>query len=66
MRDPNRIDEFCADLAAVWKEVPDWRFGQLIMNVLGFEGRPDVFYAEDKLLMEHFRGYFAQIDSKPV
>lgn len=44
MRDPNRIDEFCAELAAVWHKVPDWRFGQLVANVLGV----DPFYVEDE------------------
>ena len=34
MRNPNRIDEFCTRLAACWHKVPDWRFGQLISNVL--------------------------------
>lgn len=44
MRDPNRIDEFCAALAAVWHKVPDWRFGELVANVLGV----DPFYVEDE------------------
>ena len=66
MRDPNRIDEFCANLAEVWKNVPDWRFGQLIMNVCRFEGRPDIYYVEDKPLMEYFQSYFTQMDSKRV
>ncbi len=27
MRDPNRIDKFCNELAAIWKSnAPDWRF----------------------------------------
>lgn len=33
MRDPMRIDKFCQRLAAVWKTVPDWRFGQLMVNL---------------------------------
>lgn len=65
MRDPERIEKFCADLAEVWKNVPDWRFGQLIMNVFGFEGRPDVFYAEDDRILKHFQDYFTQIYSSP-
>ena len=31
MRDPDRIDAFCKELAKIWKsKVPDWRFGQLV------------------------------------
>ena len=51
MRDPNRIDVFCAELAAIWHKVPDWRFGQLVTNVLG----RDPFYIEDEDAMSFFR-----------
>lgn len=43
MRDPKRIDEFCEKLKEQWKRVPDWRFGQLVVNCLG----QDPFYVED-------------------
>lgn len=33
MRDPERIDPFLEKFAELWKKVPDWRFGQLIMNL---------------------------------
>ena len=33
MRDPNRIDPFLEKLGELWKTVPNWRFGQLIMNL---------------------------------
>ncbi len=33
MRDINRIDPFLQKLGEVWKESPDLRFGQLIMNI---------------------------------
>ena len=36
MRDPSRIDRFCARLAKAWAKVPDWRFGQLISNALKY------------------------------
>lgn len=34
MRDPARIEPFLEELAALWKQHPDWRFGQLVYNVL--------------------------------
>lgn len=60
MRDPKRIDKFCDDLKEVWHQFPDWRFGQLMMNVLSQHlsdtGR-DVFYLEEPEMMSYFRKY---------
>lgn len=57
MRDPNRIDDFCKELATIWKEVPDWRFGQLICNVLG-TSRIDPFFLEEDEMLKLFENYF--------
>ncbi len=51
MRDPKRIDMVIKQLEKVWKEVPDWRFGQLIMNILSYIGK-DPFYIEDDKMLE--------------
>ena len=62
MRDPNRIDDFCRMLAYYWHRVPDWRFGQLIVNVLGAyveETGRDIFFPEDDELLKFFKKYFA-------
>ncbi len=57
MRNAWRIDPFCSYLAEVWKEhFPDWRFGQLISNLITFAGF-DPFYMEDdkfKILIDKF------------
>ena len=61
MRDPNRIKPFCDKLAALWREVPDWRFGQLMSNLLGAyvsETKRDIFFPEDDELMKYFEDYF--------
>ena len=61
MRDPNRIDKFCNELAQLWHKVPDWRFGQLMCNLLGEYTRTtkkDSFFPEDNELMEFFKNYF--------
>lgn len=63
MRDPKRIDEFCNELARMWHKVPDWRFGQLISNVLGdyqAETKRDIFFPEDDELLDFFKGYFGE------
>lgn len=58
MRDPKRIDKFCNQLADIWKKVPDWRFGQLMVNVLNSLPRDPFFYEEDEL-MDEFEKFFA-------
>lgn len=53
MRNPDRIDEFCERLAKAWKNFPDWRFGQLMVNVLSemmAQGRDPFFPEEDEMI----------------
>jgi len=38
MRDPKRIKPFLAEIEKLWNEHPDYRFGQLVMNIV----RPEV------------------------
>ena len=59
MRSKDRIKPFCDRLADAWKKVPDWRFGQLMMNVLGSmsaKGR-DPFFPEDDEMIEFIEKY---------
>ena len=62
MRDPNRIDKFCNELAELWHKVPDWRFGQLMMNLFAVYkikySAVDWFNAEDDELINFFKEYF--------
>ena len=61
MRDPKRIRKFCNQLATLWERVPDWRFGQLMSNVLGAfveDKKRDIFYPEDEDLFAYFEKYF--------
>jgi hypothetical protein len=44
VRDPNRIDPILQKLRDVWLANPDWRLGQLVVNVSGLA---DPFYVED-------------------
>ena len=62
MRDPKRIYEFCNRLATIWAtQCPDWRFGQLLCNVLGTSNRDPFFYEEDDML-KLFEAYFGIVD----
>jgi len=59
-RDANRIRPFLNRLATCWEKVPDWRFGQLMMNVLGemsSNGR-DPFFPEEDEMIQFFEDYF--------
>ena len=60
MRDPKRIKPFLKRLEKCWNEVPDWRFGQLMINVLGALPR-DPFFQEDEEMIEHFEEYFRKL-----
>lgn len=57
MRSPDRIDPFLERLGKVWKEVPDWRFGQLIANVLLCQDE-DIFFLEEEETIKIFENYF--------
>ena len=60
MRDINRIKPFCDELAELWSQYPDLRFGQMMSNLMQHvkltEGR-DVFYMEDDEFMEVLKEY---------
>lgn len=61
MRNPERIDEIMNELTEIWKENPDWRFGQLISNVVGeimYEEKiQDMFFPEDDVWLNGLQEY---------
>ncbi len=60
MRDIKRIKPFLEEIEKLWEKVPDWRFGQLIMNVLGTCKKDPFFYEDDEMLelwKEAFKEY---------
>lgn len=61
MRDIDRIDIFCDELAAIWKEkCSDWRFGRLMINFLGWYGK-DPLYIEENDFIEKLRKFFRKV-----
>lgn len=63
MRDPKRIMVFCKELAGLWSMVPDWRFGQLVSNIMRMymsETGRDPFFVEDAELMERMKAWFKE------
>ena len=66
MRDPNRIDKFCNELAAIWKSnAPDWRFGQLMSNFQRWCAvkKIDIFFPEDNEILELFKEFLGVDDT---
>lgn len=59
MRRKDRIDPFLKRLGNVWKCVPDWRFGQLMVNVLNSMER-DPFFPEEDEMIEYFEKYMEE------
>lgn len=62
MRDPKRIYTTCNEIAAIWADLPDWRFGQLMYNfktAMEREGR-DIFYMEEDEFVQRLREYVDQ------
>lgn len=58
MRKKERIKPFLDELGKIWEEnVPDWRFGQLMSNVLNsFDIDP--FFIEENEMLNRFKDYF--------
>lgn len=64
MRDPNRLDRFYKELCRVHRTYfPDWRFGQFMMNFLGWvsstEGR-DPFFPEENEMLDLLHKYVGE------
>lgn len=61
MRDPKRLDDFYDRLKKVHQEkLPDWRFGQLMLNFLSAymtSNGIDFFYCEDAQLIKELEDY---------
>lgn len=55
MRDPERITKILYLLAELWKDVPDWRLGQIISNAVCLYEDRDIFYVEDEELIEKLK-----------
>lgn len=56
MRNPDRLDNFYDELCKIHKKyVPDWRFGQMMINIFGSE---DIFYLEEDEVIERINRYF--------
>ena len=63
MRKVERIKPFMEEITKLWEEnCPDWRFGQLIINVFGDWDR-DPFFPEEDEILERFKSFFNKNDN---
>lgn len=61
MRDPNRIDKFLTKFGEYWKQVPDWRFGQVVENVMrATSGTSQTFFIEDEDFLKNMKVFFEE------
>ncbi len=64
MRDPNRIDKLCNELAKLWHKVSDLRLAQLmytLMNAWEVRRGSSAFYAEDEEFLAFALEYLNEI-----
>lgn len=68
MRNPNRLHKFYDELKKIHMEhFPDWRFGQLVNNVLGWwtaKHKRDIFFPEEDEMIEIFKEYIEEFVEK--
>lgn len=63
MRNPNRIANFMYELGEIWgQNLPDWRFGQLMVNFISEVGDP--FYLEEDDFLEKFKKYVQNVKAR--
>lgn len=62
MRNPNRIHEICELLEKVWNYVPDWRLGQLVVNLARHANSYDPFFLEDDKMKQALEEYLAEAE----
>lgn len=66
MRDPKRLDDFYDRMKKIHQEkLPDWRFGQLILNFLSeVSTEIGMFYMEDERLIKKLEEYVDSVSDE--
>jgi hypothetical protein len=69
MRDINRLDNFYNNLKELHKQLPDWRFGQFIMNFFSWyyqKYKKDCFYIEEKEMLKYIKEFIDDMGIKYI
>ena len=64
MRDINRLYDFYNKLREIHKKVPDWRFGQFILNFMSWyynRYHIDIFYVEETEILSAIEEFINEI-----
>ena len=67
MRDINRLDNFYNILKELHKNIPDWRFGQFMMNFIEwyrFKYKRDIFYIEEDKMIKLIKEFLNDMEAK--
>lgn len=67
MRDIDRLDNFYNNLKELHKQLPDWRFGQFIMNFFSWyyqKYKRDCFYIEEDEMLKYIKEFINDITWK--
>jgi hypothetical protein len=69
MRDPKRIFDILKSMELLWRLFPDWRFGQLLENVIGTRSSTgQIWFLEDDILETYlddfYKNYISSIEEK--
>ena len=70
MRNPDRLYKFYEELRKIHMTYfPDWRFGQMIVNVLAdwqAKTKRDIFFPEEDEMIQIFREYANEANNRTV
>ena len=64
MRDTNQLDNFYDELKRIHKYVPNWRFGQFMINFMSWyynQYKRDCFYAEDDKIIKSIEEFIDEV-----
>ena len=65
MKDINRLDNFYNELKKIHKDIPDWRFGLLIINFQRWcdwnKDIRDIFYIEEEEILKLLKLFIKDI-----
>ncbi len=58
IRNPERISKILTELSEIWIQCPDFRLGQLLLNVVN---DPALYYIEDEDLIKELKIFSSNI-----
>lgn len=68
MRDINRLNDFYNEFQKIHEKIPDWRFGQLIVNFQRWcdkvKNISDIFYLEEDRVLFLLEEYLTSLKNK--